>query len=131
MPAGKRDRKPDAVERFCRALWKGDHETLAALVDKVDPNGANRWNQRPLMMAVQFAGLPVVEQLVRRGAAVDQGRQHLTPITLAARRQAADIVRFLRAAGASESVVTAVYLGDRDRVRRELERDPAAHRYQA
>jgi ankyrin repeat protein len=126
MSRPRQARGANPVERFCRALWQGDHDELADLAERIDPNGADRWNQRPLMMAVQFGELSIVEQLVRLGAEVDQGREHLTPITLAARRKAADIVRFLRKAGARESIVTAVYLGDRKRVARALARDPAA-----
>jgi ankyrin repeat protein len=128
MTPPKQGRGTDAVARFCRALWQGDHDGLAALAQKIDPNGADRWNQRPLMMAVQYGDLPIVQQLVRLGAEVDQGCRHLTPITLAARRGADDIVRYLRGAGATESIVTAVYLGDRTRVAAELERDPACAR---
>jgi ankyrin repeat protein len=120
--------RPDALDRFIRSLWQGDHDNLAALVGQIDPNGANRWNQRPLPMAVQFGSLAIVRELVRRGATVDQGCQHLTPITLAARRGASDVVDFLRQAGARESIVTAVYLGDRAQVARELARDPALAR---
>jgi uncharacterized protein len=128
MPRRKQAQDSDAVARFCRAIWQGDPEQLAALARKIDPNGADRWNQRPLLMAAQYGDLPTVELLVRLGATVDQEREHLTPITYAARRGAADMVRFLRAAGATESVVTAVYLGQRERVARALKKDPATAR---
>jgi ankyrin repeat protein len=116
------------VETFCRAVWRGETDTVRALVRRVDPNGTNRFGHTPLSMAVQYADLAVVRTLVRRGAAVDQGRTYLTPITLAARRGAADIVEFLRGAGARLSLFTFVRLGDTLAVRRELARDPSAAR---
>src|SRR5262249_51417957 len=82
------------VESFCRAVWKRDQRTIAALVGKVDPNGRDRFGYTPLLMAVQYSDLPLVEALIRRGADVHQGRTHLTPLTFAARRGASDIVDF-------------------------------------
>ena len=43
---------------------------------------------------------------IRGSGDVDQGRKHLTPITMAARRKADDIVDFLRDKGATLSIVT-------------------------
>ncbi|HEY8665366.1 MAG TPA: ankyrin repeat domain-containing protein [Tepidisphaeraceae bacterium] len=112
------------VETFCRALWKRDSKTVAALAARVDLNAADRWGNTPLLMAAQYADLALVALLVERGAAVDQNRKHLTPVTLAARRKAGDIVKFLRGQGATMSIITWIHLGDRDRVERELARDP-------
>jgi ankyrin repeat protein len=94
----------------------------------VDPNGADRWGHRPLAMAAQYSDLPLVRALVRRGAKVDQDRAHLTPITIAARRGASDIVDFLRERGATVSILTLVHLGDADGVRRELASQPSLGR---
>jgi ankyrin repeat protein len=126
--SGQKIARPDALERFCRSLWQGDHADLVDLAAQIDPNGANRWNQRPLLMAAQFGDVSIVRELLRRGAQVDQGLSHLTPITLAARRGASDLVDLLREAGARTSLVTAVYLGDRAQVAHEVERDPALAR---
>jgi ankyrin repeat protein len=115
----------DNVATFCRALWRHESETIAALAGRVDPNGRDRWGHTPLLMAAQHGDLPLVALLVRRGGDVNQQRKHLTPITLAARRQAAAIVCFLRDQGATESIVTWIYLGERKRVAQALARDPA------
>ena len=114
----------DDVTAFCRAVWRKDTKTIAALANRVDPNAADRWGHTPLLMAAQYGDLSLVSLLVGRGADVNQQREHLTPITLAARRQASDIVAFLKAAGATLSIVTWTCLGDRGRVERELDRDP-------
>src|SRR5688572_15655768 len=116
------------VQTFCRALWRYDEKTVAAFAARVDPNGEDRWGNTPLLSAAQHGDLRLVSLLVARGAEVDQGRKHLTPVTLAARRNAADIVAFLRKHGASPSIITWVHLGDRQRVQRELRRDPALAR---
>jgi ankyrin repeat protein len=116
------------VARFCRALWQGEGATVASLARRVKPNGADRWGHTPLSMAAQYGDLPLVALLVQRGASPDQDRTHLTPISLAARRKADDIVRFLRAHGATESLVTAIYLGDRARVHDALAASPEAAR---
>jgi len=115
----------ERVEAFCRAVWRHDDATIAALAGRVDPNGADRWGHTPLLMAATYGDRALVARLVERGAEVDQGRTHLTPLTLAARRREADIVDLLRGRGARLSIVTAIYLGDRDRVARDLEGDPA------
>jgi ankyrin repeat protein len=75
-------------------------------------------------MAAQYGDLGLVSYLVERGATVDQGRTHLTPITLAARRRALAIVDFLRKKGATMSIVTWACLGNAEQVLGELERDP-------
>jgi uncharacterized protein len=113
------------VEAFCRAVWRHEHKTVAVLAGRVDPNGKDRWGYTPLLMAARYGDSPLVSLLIQRGAEVDQGRKHLTPITYAARRKAADIVRLLRDRGATESIVTGLYLGDHKRVKKELARDPA------
>jgi ankyrin repeat protein len=118
----------DDVKEFCRALWRHEDETIAALASLVDPNGTDPWGHTPLLMAAQYGDLPLVALLVRRGGDVDQQRRYLTPITYAARRKAADIVGFLRDSGASESVVTAIYLADLARCAREIARDPTLAR---
>jgi ankyrin repeat protein len=79
-------------------------------------------------MAVQYGDAAMVECLLKRGALVDEGRRHLTPLALAARRCAGDIVALLRAAGAVPSIVSWTYLGERARVEAELSRDPALAR---
>jgi ankyrin repeat protein len=114
----------DDVEAFCRALWRRESKVIAALAPRVDPNARDRWGNTPLLMAAQYGDLSLVARLVHRGGDVDQQRKHLTPITLAARRQALDIVDFLRASGASESIVTWIHLGQRKRCEQELARDP-------
>jgi ankyrin repeat protein len=118
-------RRTDPVERFCRALWRREAKTIAALAPKVDPNGTDRFGYTPLLMAVQYGELPLVKLLVARGAMVDQGRRYLTPLTLAAQRRAADLVEFLRKAGAAPSIFTWTHLGDHESVERALARDPA------
>jgi ankyrin repeat protein len=118
----------DDVTAFCRALWRGDRKTITALAARVDPDGGDRWSNTPLLMAAQYGDLPLVAQLVDRGGDVDQHRRHLTPITFAARRKACDTVRFLRERGASESIVTWIYLGERKRCADELARDPGLAR---
>jgi ankyrin repeat protein len=118
------------VQAFCRALWRHDAKTVATLVGRVDPNAQDRWGNTPLLMGAQYGDLQIVAQLLRRGADVDQQRKYLTPITLAARRGAPDLVDFLRTQGATESLVTWTYLGDRRRFEGALARDPALARLQ-
>jgi ankyrin repeat protein len=115
----------DHVEEFCRALWRREEATVAALVRRVDPNGKDRWGYTPLRMAAEYGDLPTVSLLVRRGAEVNQQRTYLTPITYAARRRASDIVAFLRKKGATVSIITSIYLGDCELVEQELKRNPA------
>ena len=116
---------PTDVETFCRACWQHDEKTIAKLASRVDPNGKDKWNHTPLLMAAQYADLTLVELLVKRGATVDQQRKHLTPITYAAERGATEVVDFLRENRATPSIVTWIYLGDKKRVAAELKRDPA------
>jgi ankyrin repeat protein len=113
----------DIVATFCRAVWRGDSKTIASLAPRVDPNAEDRWGNTPLLMAALYGDLALVSLLVRLGADIDQRRRHLTPITFAARRKAFDIVGFLQAEGATMSIVTWTYLGDRTRVEEELARD--------
>lgn len=113
------------IEAFCRAVWRHEDKTIAALAGRVDPNAADRWGHTPLLMAAQYGDLSLVSLLVDRGGEVDQRRKHLTPMTMAARRKAQDIVDFLRGRGATPSIVTWLYVGDRRRVEQELARDPA------
>lgn len=115
----------DSVEVFCRALWRRDHATIAALASRVDPNAKDKWGNTPLLSAAQYGDLALVKLLVLRGGDVDQGRVHRTPLTLAARRNASDIVAFFRTKGATQSIVTLIYLGDRERFALELKRNPA------
>ena len=110
-----RDMARNEVEAICRAIWRHDSDVVAALVDRVHPNARDRWGNTPLLMAAQYGSLELVALLVRRGGEVDQGRRHLTPITFAARRKAFDIVGFLRHNGAKLSIVTWIYLGERER----------------
>jgi ankyrin repeat protein len=110
--------KHDDITAFHEALWRGETATVARLAPKIDPDGEDRWQRRPLAMAAQYGDLALVTLLLRRGAAVDAGRVYLTPITYAARRRADDLVRALRAAGGTVSIVTSVYLGDRRAVAR-------------
>jgi len=65
---------------------------------------------------------------VERGADVQQGRVHLTPITFAARRGDLEMVRLLRERGATPSIVTAIHLGDTAAVERALAGDRALAR---
>ena len=121
----------DPVEVFCRALWRREHATIAALASRVDPNAKDKWGNTPLLSAAQYGDLALVELLVLRGGEVDQGRTHLTPLTLAAGRNASDIVSFLRDKGAAQSIVTLIYLGDRERFALELRRPLAKLRDEA
>ncbi len=93
------------------------------LVERVDPNGVDRWGQRPLVMAVEFSEVATVKRLLERGADVTQGRLWLTPLTRAARRGDARLVACLRAAGARPSLLTAVYLGEQAIVKAALAKD--------
>src|SRR4051812_15162330 len=56
-PAAK---KTAEVEAFCRAVWRRDATTIAALVSRVDPNGVDRWGYTPLSMAAQYGDLALV-----------------------------------------------------------------------
>lgn len=111
-------KKVDDVSAFNEALWRGETATVARLAQKIDPDGEDRWRRKPLAMAAQYGELALVTLLLGRGAAADAGRRYLTPITYAARRGAADIVCVLRDAGATVSIATSVYLGDRRAVAR-------------
>ena len=113
------------VEVFCRALWRHEHATVAALASKVDPNAKDKWGHTPLLAAAQYGDLALVKLLVLRGAELDQSKTYLTPLTLAARRGADDIVSFLRRQGAVPSIVTLIYLGAREGFVQSLKRDPA------
>ena len=113
------------VEVFCRALWRHEHATVAALASKVDPNAKDKWGHTPLLAAAQYGDLALVKLLVLRGGELDQGKTYLTPLTLAARRGADDIVSFLRRQGAVPSIVTLIYLGAREGFVQSLKRDPA------
>src|SRR5687768_10167632 len=117
--------KQDKVAMFCRALWRGEEDVVERLAPVVDPNGRDRWGARPLLMAAQFADLPVVSLLIERGAEIEQGRRLLTPLTIAARRNEPAIVAYLRKEGAVASIFTWVHLGDDKRVAKELDRQPA------
>ena len=114
----------DDVRAFCEAVWRQERRTTGLLVRRVDPNGKDRWGRTPLLMAAQYGDLVMVAELVRRGGVIDQQRRYLTPLTLAARRKAADIVTFLMERGAVVSIVTAIHLGDRKRCAQELKRNP-------
>jgi ankyrin repeat protein len=114
----------DPAQVFCRALWRREHATIAALASKIDPNAKDKWGNTPLLSAAQYGDLALVKLLVLRGGNVDQGRTHLTPLTFAARRGAPDIVAFLLNKGAISSIVTLIYLGDRERFAQSLKRDP-------
>jgi cytohesin len=116
------------VKALCRAIWRHDRGVIATLAPRVDPNARDPWGNTPLLMAAQYDDLSLVSLLVRRGGDVDQQRQHLTPVTLAARRKASDIVSFLRESGATMSILTWVHLGERERCEQELVRDPAQAR---
>lgn len=116
------------LEAFCRALWQHDDALVRALAPKIDPNGTDRWGQRPLLMAAQHGDRTAVSLLLASGACVDQDRVHLTPVTLAARRQAGDLVALLRDHGATMSIFTWVHLGDRTYVERALGQHPQGAR---
>jgi ankyrin repeat protein len=103
----------DKVSEFCEAVWRRDTLKIARLISHIDPNAEDHWHRRPLSMAAQYGDVSLAQQLLDRGAEVDAGRSHLTPITYAAARGAHEIVERLRRAGAAISVVTSVYLGDR------------------
>jgi ankyrin repeat protein len=113
------------VQTFCRALWRHEDTTIKTLATRVDPNGKDKWGNTPLLSAAQYGDLALVELLVSRGSKIDQERVHLTPLTLAARRQASDIVAFLRMKGAAPSVVTLIHLGEREAFARALKREPS------
>src|SRR5438132_530623 len=54
------------VEAFCRALWRHEDKTVAALAARVDPNAADCWGHTPLLMAAQHGDLSLISFLVRR-----------------------------------------------------------------
>ena len=114
----------DHITAFCEAVWRQERRTSGLLARRVDPNGKDRWGRTPLLMAAQYGDLALVAELVRRGGVIDQQRLYLTPLTLAARRKAADIVTFLLERGAVVSIVTAIHLGDRNRCAQDLKRNP-------
>jgi ankyrin repeat protein len=116
------------VQALCRAIWRHEPGVIATLAPRVDLNARDRWGNSPVLMAAQYGDLALVSLLLHRGGDVDQGRQHLTPITLAARRKASDIVSLLRESGAKISVVTLIHLGERERCEQELGRDPTLAR---
>ncbi|HEX3759692.1 MAG TPA: ankyrin repeat domain-containing protein [Kofleriaceae bacterium] len=108
------------VTAFNEALWRHDDAAIARLAPQIDPNAVDRWHRAPLAMAAQYGELPTVRRLLARGARPDADRRCLTPITYAARRGAVDIVDALRDAGATMSIATSIYLGDRAAVSRAL-----------
>jgi len=113
--------QPDrSVTAFNEALWKHDDATIARLTSSIDPNALDRWQRAPLAMAAQYGDATVVKRLLARGAHPDAGRTLLTPLTHAARRGATDILDALRAAGATPSILTAIYLDDRSSIERAL-----------
>lgn len=114
----------DRLAAFCRAVWKQDRAVIDRLLPRIDPDGSDRWGQRPLLLAVQHATVDVVEALLRRGAEVDQGRIWLTPLALAAKRGAADIVALLRRHHPAPSPVAEACGGGLAALRRRLVRDP-------
>jgi ankyrin repeat protein len=116
--------KPNSVTEFCRALWRGEKDVVTRLAPVIDPNGLDRWGHTPLSMAVQYGDLALVSFLVRRGSEVNQGREFLTPVTLAARRGDSSIFEYLRDEGAVLSIVTWTYLGQDGLIVQELARDP-------
>jgi ankyrin repeat protein len=108
------------VTAFNEALWRHDDAAIARLAPRIDPNTVDRWQRAPLAMAAQYGEIATVRQLLARGARPDADRRYLTPITYAARRGACDIVDALRDAGATVSIATSIYLGDRAAVSRAL-----------
>jgi ankyrin repeat protein len=111
------------VKNFCRAMWRHDAETIARLASRVDPNARDPWGNTPLLMAAKHGDLALVSLLITRSGKPDQDRKHLTPITYAAKRGAADIVAVLRKKGATVSILTSIYLGDITLVADALKRD--------
>jgi ankyrin repeat protein len=103
----------DRASDFNEAVWRADTVKIARLLPSIDPNAEDRWHRRPLSMAAQYGDAALVRQLLQLGADVNAGRQHLTPVTYAAAREAQEIVQLLREAGAAISVLTSVYRGDR------------------
>jgi ankyrin repeat protein len=116
-----RAKQPDrSVTALNEALWRHDDAAIARLVPTIDPNTVDRWQRSPLAMAAQYAGVAAVRLLLARGARPDADRTCLTPLAYAARRGAADIIDVLRNAGATVSITTSIYLGDRAAVSRAL-----------
>jgi len=116
-----RAKQPDrSVTALNEALWRHDDAAVARLVPVIDPNTVDRWQRAPLAMAAQYAGVAAVRLLLARGARPDADRTLLTPLAYAARRGAADILDALRDAGATVSIATSIYLGDRSAVSRAL-----------
>jgi ankyrin repeat protein len=113
-------RPASPVTAFNEALWRHDDAAIARLAPRIDPNAVDRWHRAPLAMAAQYGDLATVRGLLGRGARPDADRRYLTPITYAARRGACDIVDALRDAGATVSIATSIYLGDRAAVSRAL-----------
>lgn len=98
---------------FNEAVWKHDTAKIERLLPKLDVNAEDRWHRRPLCMAAQYGDARLIKLLLDRGAEVDAGRSMLTPLAYAAARGAADLVTVFREAGALNSVVAQVYLGNR------------------
>lgn len=111
--AGRASRAASEVTKFCEAVWKRQPRTIQELLDRIDPNGKDRWNRRPLLMAAQYGECSLVKQLLERGAEVNAGRSQLTPIALAAANDRHEVVEVLRQAGAELTTVACVYLGER------------------
>src|SRR5215470_20006000 len=107
---GTRGMARDDIQAFCEAVWRQERRVSDLLARRVDSNGKDRWGHTPLLMAAQYGDLALVAELVRRGGMIDQRRRYLTPLTLAARRKAADIVQFLMKRGATVSILTTIYL---------------------
>lgn len=115
-----REQPAASVTAFNEALWRHDEAAIARLIPRIDPNTVDRWHRAPLAMAAQYGELATVQRLLARGARPDADRTYLTPITYAARRGAGELVDALRDAGATLSIATSIYLGDRAAVSRDL-----------
>jgi ankyrin repeat protein len=96
---------------FNEALWRGQMKVAGRALARLDPNQPDRWGRMPLAMAAQYGDAAIIAKLIARGADVEGGRTHLTPLAYATRRGQVDIVRVLREAGARPSTVSKIYQG--------------------
>ena len=138
----ERDAKPGQPE-IHRAVAREDIDAVATLVAG-DPSSVNRGDglgRRPLHVAVDTGSQELAELLLNHGANVDAagfsveerlGGDGFRPATLALwrspywqQRNDYDMVRLLLANGARYSICVAAALGDEDRVRQLLAKDPS------